>query len=222
MKRIWAFLPFLLVGATHLVGLFAGVSPLSSATKALLMPALLLAVLLCLPLRRVAVVVPTALAIGFSWGGDILIASPSDAAFLFGLGFFFLAHTAYLVLFLGPLRVQPMPGTVGVLVVWWGALLLILQPSIGGLLVPLGAYGFILAASTAASFGTTRTIAAGALLFLASDTLLALKLFLPAFSLWESDFIIMLLYVAGQGLIGLGIVQRAAAMATRSEVAPVE
>lgn len=218
MKRIWAFLPFLLVGALHLVGLFAAVSPLSTVTKGLLMPALLLAVLLCLPSRRGVVAALSALAIGFSWAGDILIASPADSAFLFGLGFFFLAHVAYLVLFLRVLRDRPIPRLAAVLVLWWVGLLAILLPSVGVLLVPVAGYGVILAASTAAALGTTRLIGIGGVLFLASDTLLALKLFLPAFSLWESDFIIMLLYIAGQGLIGWGIVVRARQPANRAAV----
>ena len=38
------------------------------------------------------------------------------------------------------------------------------------------------------------------------DTLLGLNKFLPGFELWQVDFLIMLSYIAAQGLIALGVV----------------
>jgi hypothetical protein len=84
---------------------------------------------------------------------------------------------------------------------WWFALVILLAPHIGSLLVPVSAYGLVLALASAAALGAGRTAAIGALLFLVSDTLLAFRLFQPDFEFWQMNFTIMLFYVAGQGLI---------------------
>ena len=208
IARWWAFLPYAVVGVLHLVGLFDGVSWLSGGTKVLLMPALLLGVLVGLRTRRSEVALWGSVGILFSWAGDVLLSSPGEVGFIAGLGGFMLAHVAYLVLFLRPLRRGPIPIAALALVVWWIALLALLWPYLGSLLVPLAVYGLVLGSSTAASFGTSRIIAAGALFFLLSDTLLSFKLFVPEFAMWQSDFWIMLGYIVGQGLIGYGAVRQ--------------
>ena len=218
MKRIWAFLPFALVGGVHLASLAVADATVSGPTKIILMPALLLAVLLCLPLRRGLVALGVGAAIAFSWAGDVLLSNPAEVGFLLGLGAFLLAHAAYLVVFLGPLRTRRIPWLAFVLLaLWWGALVAVLLPSIGALFLPVAVYGFVLAASAAAALGTSRLIAIGALLFLASDTMLALRLFLPGFAMWQADFVIMLAYIAGQGLIGYGVIVQSRARADDRE-----
>ena len=87
-------------------------------------------------------------------------------------------------------------------------LVLYLAPHIGPLLVPVAAYGLVLAASSAAALGTNRFSAIGALVFLLSDTILAFKLFLPGWDFYPVDVIIMTLYIGGQGLIAYGVATR--------------
>ncbi len=198
------FIPYAVVSLVQLVALFAGAVPLASATKPLLMPALLLALLWGLRTWRGQVVLFGGLGILFSWAGDVLLGDPGGIGFLLGLGGFFLAHLAYLVLFLRPLRRRRMPWPALVLVAWWVGLLLVLGPHLGVLFVPVAVYGLVLGLAASAAMGTNRLTATGGVLFLLSDTLLALKLFLPGFALWEADFLIMLLYVLGEGLIILG------------------
>ena len=65
----------------------------------------------------------------------------------------------------------------------------------------------LLAVRTA--LGANRIVAVGALVFFVSDTLLGFKMFWPGFSLWQADFLIMLAYITGQGLIALGSVRHA-------------
>ena len=93
----------------HLGTLIAGEGAGSTITKVLLMPALLLAVLWALRLRLGDLLVFAVLGILFSWAGDALLESPGDIGFLLGLGGFMLAHLAYLVLFLRPLRERRIP-----------------------------------------------------------------------------------------------------------------
>ena len=207
--RLRAFIPYAIVGALHLVTLFVGWGAGSTATKLAIMPALLLGFLIALPRRRGNTVILGIVAILLSLAGDALLESPGDLGFLLGLGSFLLAHLVYLVLFLGPLRERRIPWTAVFFAVWWVVLLVLLVPHVGALVLPVAAYGLVLAASATASLGTNRLAMTGALVFLASDTILAFHLFYPGFEFWQVDFTIMLLYITGQGLIILGAVSRA-------------
>ncbi|MCC6855451.1 MAG: lysoplasmalogenase, partial [Microbacteriaceae bacterium] len=99
MRRLWAFVPFLVVGVIHLAALFLGMEPLSSPTKYFLMPALLVGFLIALPRRRTELALVGSAAIVLSWLGDVLLSAPGDLGFLIGLGFFLLAHLAYIAQF---------------------------------------------------------------------------------------------------------------------------
>lgn len=207
MKRWWAFLPYAVVGLVHLIALFTGALGVSDSTKGLLMPALLLALFVALPARRGAVALWAAAGLLLAWAGDLLLSTPGQTGFVTGLGAFLLAHVAYLVLFLRPLRRRRIPRIALLLALWWAALLVLLAPHLGALLIPVAIYGLVLAASTGAALGTNRFTAIGGILFLASDTLLAFKYFWPGFAVWQADFLIMLAYIAAQGLIVLGAVR---------------
>lgn len=210
------FVPFAVVGVVHLATLFADWSEGSTVSKLALMPALLLGFLLALPARRGAVLVIGTIAILFSWLGDALLDTPGDLGFLLGLGSFLLAHIAYLVLFAGPMRRRQVPWPALVYAAWWFALVTVLAPYIGGLLVPVSSYGLVIALAAAAALGTNRIAALGALLFLISDTILAFRLFYPGFEFWQMNFTIMLFYVLGQGLIVVGAVLHVRSLAVAS------
>ena len=203
------FLPYALVGIAHLAALFTA-SEASTVTKMLLMPALLLGFLLALGRTgRIRIALLGALAIALSWGGDVSLGMPGGASFLVGLGFFFLAHVAYLVLFVTAIARRRVPRRNWVLVaavgiVWWSGFLALLAPHAGGLLVPIALYGAVLAGVAVTAVACNRLVMVGALLFLVSDSLLGLHLFLPGFDFWQVDFTIMVFYIAGQGLIAWG------------------
>jgi uncharacterized membrane protein YhhN len=202
----WGFVPYVVVGVVHVGALVAGVTAVSGPTKIALMPALALALFVSLRRAPGAVGLWGGIALLFAWGGDILLSAPGDTGFIIGLGLFMLAHAAYLVLFLRPLRDRGIPPLALAYVPWWAALLVLLAPHLGVLLLPVAVYGLVLGASSAAALASTRIVAVGALLFLLSDTLLAFKLFYPGFQLWQQDAIIMVGYIAGQGLIIAGAV----------------
>lgn len=212
------FIPFAIVGVIHLFTLFIDWHEGSTYSKLAVMPALLVGFLLALPVRRGIVVLLGVVAIVLSWLGDALLDSPGDLGFLLGLGSFMLAHVAYLVLFAWPLRRRPVPWFALVFAAWWFALVTILAPYIGSLLIPVAGYGLVLATASAAALGTNRLVAVGAALFLISDTLLAFRLFYPDFEFWQMNFTIMVFYVAGQGLIILGTVMHVRARQTVSPV----
>ncbi len=202
-----AFTPYIVVTIVHLVAIAAGPPELVAATKPLLMPALLIALVLGLPVRRTSLLLWGSLALVFSWLGDVLLQNPGDIGFLIGMGAFGLAHLAYIALYLGPLRTRRVPWWGMVLAaLWWVALVALLLPNLGALLVPVAIYGLVLGAAAATALGTTRLIAVGAAVFLVSDTLLGLDRFLPGFSFDGVDLLIMLTYCLGQGLIIAGVV----------------
>lgn len=212
------FAPFVAVALIHLATLLASNHEWSSFTKLLLMPALLVSLLLAvfgvgrLPFSRT--VVFATLAIAFSWVGDALLAAPEGVGFLFGLGSFALAHIAYVLLFLLVLRERRMPLWVLAFVGWWAAIVLVLAPHVGTLLLPVMVYGVLIVGLAAVSFSTNRYVVIGAVTFLVSDTLLSLKFFVPGWDFYPIDFIIMAFYLVGQGFIIYGAVHRARAVAS--------
>ena len=216
-SRRWAVLPYVLLSVVHLVALSAELPELAGWTKPLLMPALLLAVLLMTGRRGGAGTVLIIAALGFSWLGDVLLASPGDVGFLLGLTAFFVAHLLYLVAFAAFFRRRRVPLGAWLYLLWWVGFVLLLAPSLGSLLIPVAAYGLVLGASGAVAVATNRLTAIGALLFVCSDSLLACRIFLPDFELVQQDLIIMALYLAGQGLIAWGVVRAAR---SRNEKSP--
>lgn len=200
------FAPFVIVGVAHLYALFTADESLAHLTKPLLMIALLLGFLWSLPTLRSRIALYGSLAIVFSWLGDVSLASPGDLGFLIGLGCFLIAHVFYLVLLSRAIPLRRPSRWAWLFVVWWLAFVLVLAAHAGSLLAPIAVYGAILGTVAAAALGCNRWVATGALVFLASDSLLGLHLFLPGFDFLQVDFTIMLFYIVGQGLIAWGAV----------------
>lgn len=207
LRTIVLFTPYLIVGTVHLAALAINAAAVSSFTKPLLMLSLIAGLLFALPRWRTEIALLATLALIFSWAGDVGIASPGDLSFLLALGFFFVAHVFYITLFRRKLRNRPMSILSLAYVVWWVALLAILAPHIGSLLIPVAVYGLVLGIMGAVALSCNRFIAIGGALFVVSDTLLALNRFLPGLTLWQADFLIMLTYIAAQGLIAYGIIR---------------
>ena len=206
-RVLTVFVPYLLVSAIHLVALAIDATQVSTFTKPLLMPLLLAAFLFSLSRIRSELALLGSLGILFSWAGDVTLASPGDLGFLVGLGFFLLAHVASIVLFLRKLRMRRLRPVALVYLAWWVALVVVLAPHLGSLLVPVAVYGLVLGAMGAIGLSCNRWIAIGGALFVVSDTLLGLNRFLPGFELGQVDTAIMLTYLAAQGLIAFGAIR---------------
>jgi uncharacterized membrane protein YhhN len=204
------FLPYIVVGAVHVLALAAGLDPLATATKPLLMPVLLAGLLVALPVRRGETVVLASAGILLGWLGDMFLMLPGPG-FVIGLGFFLLGHVAYVVLFARRLRRGRPRWWSAVYVAWFAALLTVLAPHAGVLLVPLIAYGLALVALGVTGSACGGWIVAGSVCFVASDTLLGLDRFLPGFGFPGLDAAIMVTYLAAQGLIAWGVVREARA-----------
>lgn len=199
---LWAFVPYAVMSLLH-VALLAFDNPLATPTKLSLMPLLALPVLIAAPqLRPKATIAFLLTAIGASWLGDGAASYfPAAPELPLMLGFFGIAHLAYIALFLGLLKRRRLPWWTVIYVAWWIAMIATLGPHTGGLLVAVAAYGLVLAGTAAFAARCHPLIATGGAFFLASDTLLAFQLFLPdSLPAWSSPAI-MLTYTLGQGLI---------------------
>ncbi|CAM5354699.1 lysoplasmalogenase [Streptomyces aurantiogriseus] len=191
---------FAVATAVDLLGLVAGLTPAHLAAKPLLMPLLaawaavqgaprlLVAALLC------------------GWGGDTLLLSDADPAFLAGMASFAAGHVCYLALFrhYGPPRARAAflaPAYVTALI----ATVAQLWPDLpADLRIPVACYSTLLTAMAYTAATRLGLVAGlGGALFLLSDTLIA-----TGVADWPQaprpDFWIMLTYVAAQFLLARG------------------
>ncbi|MGO4487611.1 lysoplasmalogenase [Microbacterium sp. 2RAF4] len=200
-----AFLPYIVVSLLHVI-LLAIDSPLAAPTKLLLMP--LLAVPVVVSARRLlprSALILLLAAVFFSWLGDGAgTFFPGGPELPLMLLFFGIAHVAFILLFARHLSTRRMPWWALVYAGWWVAMIAVLGPHTGGLLLAVALYGLVLAGTAAFSTRCHPVIAVGGAFFLASDTILAFRLFLPdSLPPWSSPAV-MLTYTIGQGLIVTG------------------
>lgn len=156
------------------------------------------------------------LALLFSLGGDVLLMfqSQQDIFFLLGLSSFLIAHIFY-ILFFHKVRVQEQVKSnvafLAIVIVYYVGLITLLSPHLGDMKLPVRIYGIIISFMfmLAMHMLFIKNIQAGkwmmigALLFVISDSVLAINKFYQSFEL--AGAIIMLTY----GLAQLFIVEGA-------------
>lgn len=222
--RWWGFALYGVIAFVHILVLAVDVDAVAAPTKLLLMPALALAVLLAGQGSRWGLAYALLfLAIAFSWLGDgagtFFPFAPELPMMLLWFG---LAHLCYIWLFWRILAVRRLPLWSAVYAVWWVAILAILWPNLGALLIPVAIYGLVLGGTAAAASRCHPLIAWGGAFFLASDTILAFRLFLPAaMPDWTSP-LVMITYCLGQGLIAAGVVVADRLRTERPNAAEIE
>jgi len=152
--------------------------------------------------------------------GDLALARPGDRAFLAGMIAFALGHLAYVVEFVGRYPGGPLPAPVTpVLVAMAGMVLLTvfwIAPRAGAFCRPVRLYALVIAAMalTAAALPATaghRVLQLGVTGFVASDLILALRLFVlrdAGARLWAARAL-WPLYWGGQALILWGVLPAA-------------
>ncbi|MCQ2000545.1 lysoplasmalogenase family protein [Arthrobacter zhaoxinii] len=207
----WGFLPFAAASAVHIGARAVEATDIAEPTKLTLMPLLAAAALwggrslFGGPAGRKLPPVLLLAALFFSWIGDGAAAFfPSAPELPVMLGSFGLAHLCYIWLLARYAAAGPFPRWALVFPLWWVLMLLVLWPTLGGLAFAVAAYGIVLAGTAATAARCRPMAAAGGLLFLASDTVLAGRIFLPEqMPDWTSP-LVMLTYCAGQGLIVAG------------------
>lgn len=153
-----------------------------------------------------------ALALALSAVGDVMLAL-QPAQMTFGIVAFGLAHIVYAVIFAALIRskgTRGLPGYIaaGVLALIGIAMLAWLQPGMGELRVPATIYnGVIIVMACLALVSRSAMIAAaGALLFVLSDSLIALGLFMDYDPAWRGPAV-WVTYVAAQFGLALGLTE---------------
>lgn len=221
-RLLLGFAPYIVVSIVHVVALAGEADPVAGQTKLLLMPLLAFAVIWSARGASAGRAIALLLAaIGLSWLGDgagtFFPFAPEVPMMLLCFG---LAHLCYIVLFWRVLAVRPVPVWALVYAVWWGVLLAVLWPHVGTLLIPVALYGLVLGGTAVAASRCRPLVLWGGVFFLASDSILAFRLFMPdAMPDWTSP-LVMLTYTLGQGLIAAGAVTTLhATRASRREVA---
>lgn len=209
---------FLLIALLHLFAIGLGYESLRTYTKPLLLPILAITVYSKTAPGRDRNIFICALL--FSFLGDVLLMFEHvhPLFFIFGLVSFLLAHILYIVFFLGigkqhnkKFAVQPV---ILLLVLAYGlSLLLFLWPSLGDLKIPVAVYAFVICSMLLGSIAVQKMLdkttgmyfLAGALLFVSSDSILAINKFYQAFSI--GPVLIMLTYCAAQYALSKGFIR---------------
>ncbi|GAA1948439.1 lysoplasmalogenase [Microbacterium deminutum] len=224
MNRLWiGFVPFGIASLVHIAALALGADQVAAPTKLVLMPLLAVAVFWGGRGSRWGTTYALLFtAIALSWLGDgattFFPFAPTVPMMLLCFG---MAHLCYIWLFWRILAVRRVPPWAVVYALWYGILLAVLWPTLGGLLIAVALYGIVLGGTAVAASRCHPLIAVGGAFFLASDTILALELFMPDVTpAWTSP-VIMLAYCLGQGLIAAGVIvaDRLRALAGDAETA---
>ncbi|MET0464428.1 MAG: lysoplasmalogenase [Chitinophagaceae bacterium] len=217
MKRKDGFILFPTVLGVHLLSLTAHWSMVEMITKCLLMPVLAICFVTWaggVTKRTISIL----LALLFSWGGDVLLLfqARNSLFFLLGLSSFLIAHIFYIVFFHRikmRAQIRSRFWTVLVVAVYYSVLIALLNPWLGEMRLPVRVYGLVISFMFLLALHMLylrdkiagRLMVAGALLFVVSDSILAINKFyqpVPA-----AGLLIMLTYGLAQYLLVRGAVK---------------
>jgi uncharacterized membrane protein YhhN len=214
MKKYFWLLLFLVVLAANLIDRQFNKGQLEYFIKPLLLPAL--AAYFILQTNSIASGLKKWIlfALFFSWAGDVLlIFEPKDKIFfLFGLSSFLIAHIFYIVFFHNVRvreKVKGNPWLLVAVVIYYAALITLLSPYLEDMKIPVLVYGVVISFMLMLAMHmlfiknkkTGLWMMFGALLFVISDSLLAINKFYSSFE--AAGILIMLTY----GLAQLFIVE---------------
>jgi len=189
------------LGVAYLLALPASPYAASPAIKGLS-----IALLAALPWvsRPIAGRGPLSAALAVSSVGDVLLDVDPERLFVAGLCAFLTAHIVYTVLF-ARCASTPRRLLLAAVLIYAVAVSLWIVPSTGTLKIPVAIYICAIVAMTVSALRSRFgwRVAAGALLFLASDSLLAIAKFKTQFL--ARDYLVWATYYAAQYLIATGV-----------------
>ena len=171
--------------------------------------------------RKKAFTWPVLMAFFFSWAGDnfLMFSERNELFFFAGVGGFFIAQLAYIYTFArysegggkGYLQRQPVKGLL--FLAYAAGIFYLLYPGLEGMLKPVvlvyalsltGMSMMALNRHTRVNHRSFLLVFVGSVLFVLSDTLLAIHKFYLEF--WQAGFWIMATYISAQYLIMRGLV----------------
>ena len=215
---------YLLTGLLDVYASYAQLTVVTHITRPLLMPLLLACYLSATGLHLTARDRLMAGAITFSWVGDIvlMLAGGRELWFLGGLVAFLIAHLFYIVAF----TLVSDRGAVPVLrrhiwlaiplAAYLAGLLSVLIPAVAAhMRAPVAIYGLVIGCMVLFSINRYKRVNdksfalvfGGAVLFMISDSIIAVNKFLCHGELWLSGVSIMVTYILGQYCISRGMIR---------------
>ncbi len=204
---------FALIATVDLVAELAGWPQVALVCRFLLMPVL---GWFCwtTAARRSHLVILVLIALGFSWLGDL------SAPVLIKIGFFLVAQIVYVVAFrpfwrLSLIARPPLLMAYGIAL---SGLIGVVAAAAGPLAAPVAVYGVSLAVMAVLATGVSRLTGVGGALFLVSDIVLAVELFVAPGVIPYALVVNMALYLPAQLMITLGVLQQVSAEVESSAV----
>jgi len=201
-----------------LIAVYSNNDSLRFITKPLLVPLLAIYLLLYTRSATTSLKVWVFLALFFSWVGDIFLLFEEREAnfFLLGLSAFFIAQVFYIVFFHNIRMREYIRGNALLLllvIVYYSILVSVLSPYLGNMKLPVRIYGVVLSFMVMLAMHTmlgknkkaALWMMTGAILFVASDSLLAFNKFFAPFE--NAGLITMLTYGLAQLFITEGAVR---------------
>lgn len=215
MRKEGLTIVFFILLAANITGVGANIVLLQYITKPLLMPALALFFLFQNASRKSLSGKWVMAALFFSWAGDVLLMFQEKIPdfFLFGLSAFLVAHIFYIIFFHSvriKTGVRGRPLLFLPVVIYYAGLIFWLSPWLGDMKMPVIIYGmvisFMLVLALHMQYIRNKTagmlMTVGAMLFVISDSILAVNRFYSSFS--QAGVLIMLTYGIAQYLIVKG------------------
>lgn len=210
---------YIVIAILHLIGIATHQFMLSDCTKVLLLPLLIGHAIAHIKTNTPGFWV-LLFALLFCWFGDILLifTKKNELFFLLGLAAFLLGHIGYIVAFRkfskNIVDGKSMPFVVYLAPLLFAvALLILLFPKLGDMMVPVIAYATVISIMCMAALGRWHKtnngsfifVLAGAVLFIISDALIAINKFYAPFQL--ASLLIMITYIKAQYLILVGLIK---------------
>ena len=186
------------------------------ARAPLLMPFLVIGTLLVRPAPARAVLGWLVAAQVLSWFGDIALATPIDALFLVGVGFFLLAQISYIVTFTripGRGMIRQRPWLLVFYVAYFVAMMAVVLPGANELAPALVIYGGVLLSMAAMAMNTWGKVdrrsavllVVGSILFVISDSLIAVTNFGPVDDSAAVATVLIGTYCLAQIMLAIGV-----------------
>lgn len=145
------------------------------------------------------------IALLLSAAGDITLEFEAERSFMAGVGFFLLAHVAYVVQ-MAPFQPSAAIWLLVPLILYGGGMVRLLLPMLGSLRIPVLVYvAVILSMGVAAILHTPPSllVIVGAFVFIFSDSVIAVNKFVRPIP--QRDYIVMISYYLAQWLLVTGL-----------------
>lgn len=206
------------MAAANIVGIQIGNESIQQLTKPLIIPLLAFYFLSEIKKDGWSISKWILAALFFSWVGDVLLMfqEKNSLFFLLGLSSFLLAHIFYIIFF-HTVRVREnvkgKPWLLVAVVVYYAILINLLSPYLGAMKIPVFVYGIVISFMFMLAMhmlfiknkSAGKWMMIGALLFVTSDSILAINKFYQPFE--AAGVLIMLTYALAQLFIVYGAIK---------------